>query len=478
MHYLSIHPDLWEKLIVFDNIIAKDLLNGVKIDSEKYINYLGISEDNEGYISYLDNQRISKMDSSEYYNPKKRYHAKPSKVIELLFPKKYSDKQKEDFTVGFRNEVRKCCIDENLISIMEGEDIRDAYLQKNYYKAEITENSLIGASCMRFDEQQTYLDIYVKNPNQIKLAVCLSERGKVRARCLLWYIKNEIYYDRIYAVNNELAKDMQACFDLREYKNISNKNLIAVFDVEEEVVLENVDFDYYPYLDTFYFMNFKNKTLYSYQAKGIDRLLHNTNGSYDKIYGGECCVCRHRTDELYYVVCGRYEGEQIGNCCAVYSPSYEGWINRGSSVFIEGNGYVLKSDAVCVVGGAYELEGDCTRMFNGEFVRTDSDSLLYSTDGYFLKGDENFEEIDGNWVKIERIREVEEPIRTTLEGCNTFTYDMPLGIYERMQTAANVIQYRSTADTFSYIFDPYSTVEFLNDRVPIRNTNTEEELPL
>lgn len=80
------------------------------------------------------------------------------------------------------------------LTFLSGEKIRWAYLADNH-------SPKGGAySCMSGHESQKDLDIYVRNPGQVELAVILDGNNLVVARCLVWTDDTgQRWYDRIYA---------------------------------------------------------------------------------------------------------------------------------------------------------------------------------------------------------------------------------------------------------------------------------------
>lgn len=183
----------------------------------------------------------------------------------------------EDFVVKFNSEVKSR--KENIFrdfQIVKGEDIRNYYLYNSYESDEHT----LGSSCMRHNRCQDYLDIYVKNPNQVSMVILFSEKnpGKIRGRALLW--TNPVYdtirrdsndnneyegkpfMDRIYVNNSpdtELFKKFakKSGFIYKQYQDYSKEGFMFGDELTKiqriEVKLDNVSFDQYPYVDTLSF---------------------------------------------------------------------------------------------------------------------------------------------------------------------------------------------------------------------------------
>ena len=169
----------------------------------------------------------------------------------------------EDFVVKFNSEVksRKENIFRNF-KIVKGEDIRNYYLYSSYESDEHT----LGSSCMRHHKCQGYLDIYVKNPNQVSMVILFSEKNpqKIRGRALLWNVEYDkgydaVFMDRIYINNSpdtELFKKFakKSGFIYKKNQDYSKEEFMYGDEITEiqriEVKLENQSFDQYPYVDT------------------------------------------------------------------------------------------------------------------------------------------------------------------------------------------------------------------------------------
>lgn len=168
------------------------------------------------------------------------------------------------------------------LTVVQGEDIRNNYLESNYLEIK----GQLGNSCMRYERCQSYLDIYVENPEVCKLLV-LKENGKVKGRTLLWNLSDgRKYMDRIYTISDS---------DKNIFKEWGSKN---GFDINYDMSTVNEDlsvklktssFDKYPYMDTFEFYDDQNGILYENEPtlKDDDNILKlkSTGGSYEVING-------------------------------------------------------------------------------------------------------------------------------------------------------------------------------------------------
>lgn len=168
------------------------------------------------------------------------------------------------------------------LSVVQGEDIKTNYLEDNYVEIK----GQLGNSCMRYERCQSYLDIYVQNPEVCKLLV-LKEGGKVKGRSLLWILSDgRKYIDRIYTIQDSdknIFKDWakKNGYDLTYDMTTSNEDL--------KVNLKVTSFSKYPYMDTFEYYDDQNGILYENLPEMSDDdeilKLKSTGGGYETISG-------------------------------------------------------------------------------------------------------------------------------------------------------------------------------------------------
>ncbi len=205
-----------------------------------------------------------------------------------------TDSEIEKF-VNFYKSYFNSSIDD--IKVVDGDDILKYYLQDNYFAPNGNTYGSLWNSCMRQRERNKFMRIYAKN-SDIKMAVMLSDDGKVRARALLWENVHEHnsdnkykFMDRIYTVYDH---------DVDTFKEWSKKNGYIskweqsakselLFDIDGDpirkklyVLPENYDFDWYPYFDTFKFYNqfkgrFSNSDYYDFSY-----ILTQSNGDVER----------------------------------------------------------------------------------------------------------------------------------------------------------------------------------------------------
>lgn len=160
------------------------------------------------------------------------------------------------------------------LEILTGEDILKAYKTSNYSHSRV---NTLHKSCM--NDKFGFLNIYTKN-KQVSVAVIRSEQG-IEARCLVWQIDDKFYFDRIYYTCDWLENVLQEKLLEKGYIN-----LITYFENSPgryiKVVLDKTEFESYPYLDSFKWLNVSEDALYFVnEAFSVTRIL--PRGEYLKL---------------------------------------------------------------------------------------------------------------------------------------------------------------------------------------------------
>lgn len=274
----------------------KSLLNSIKEESlvarlllkkrhkneslvDDFVNFISIASDDKGKISYLTNDRIKSIEPSEYWSSSRRYKAKPGAFVSKLF-KDISSKEVETFSTLFRTMSLK---PKFTFSVVKGDDIKKYYHWETYSN----ESGSLGISCMKHDNCQKLLDIY-SDSDQVSMLVMLDDNQKLMGRALLWDINNtdgQLKYtvhkimDRIYTVDDESLRfhfKKWATDNKYWYKTEQNwYNTVQFEQLGKEKVELNIEvkldrFRYYPYMDTFKFVNIQTNSVFNYIPKGAD----------------------------------------------------------------------------------------------------------------------------------------------------------------------------------------------------------------
>jgi len=273
---IIISNELKEVLKKINSNISTTILKGVVCENilsnpEKNFNYLDLSRAPKGHISYLTQDKITKIEQDDetknYWNVKMRYCARPGSVIKKIF-NSFSGSEIENFTTQFLSIVDPPIYS---MSIVKGDDISKYYNHNSYCE----QSGSLGYSCMKAVDN-SFFDIYVQNPDTINMLVMLNQHDKVMGRAVLWLGENFKVLDRIYVSNDsyipyfiQWARENKCYY--KEYNNwYTPKHLM--FDYEAvnkdfEIQLKVSKFEKYPYLDSFKWLNTKTRKIYNFKPK-------------------------------------------------------------------------------------------------------------------------------------------------------------------------------------------------------------------
>lgn len=340
---IIISDDLRNVLLeIQDSQVAQLLVKGTHFEDEladDHVNYISISKKDLTKISYLTKERYEGLSVDECWATTKRIMAKPGGFISKVF-KNISEKEVEKFSTLFRSEITKPKLD---FQVFEGDEIKKFYHYSSYCERN---GGSLHASCMKYDNCQSFLDIYTQNPDNCKIVVLFDNDDATRiiGRAILWEVDGHKVMDRIYTINDEAYqfyfkqwaskhgyyfKSEQNWFNTRQFEMLGSKkiNLDLVLD------LPNKKFDRVPYMDTFKFMDYEGK-LYNFQPKGTEfYTLTDTGGrknGYDHLVTDYLTgVLRYRGDAIrlrYLEVDGERAHTHPDNC--YYSEIMDTYILR------------------------------------------------------------------------------------------------------------------------------------------------------
>ncbi len=159
----------------------------------------------------------------------------------------FNDKDIEDFSN--RINALMSSKDEFKIEEVKGEEIKKWYNQDNTSKK--PNNYVAFSSCMSSPSKQHFLDLYSKNPSQVSLLIMKNDNNKLLGRALLWklsYHENgkKYFMDTVYSADRVIKNMFEQYAKEKGYETEKK---------EMEVQLLKYQFDDYPYVDTFYYLN-------------------------------------------------------------------------------------------------------------------------------------------------------------------------------------------------------------------------------
>lgn len=205
---------------------------------------------------YFLQRNITNDKSNEFWN-KGRTEISIGRWLRRIVTEVYKSSITDADIETFVNQYKAAIDGDDLnnFELVSGEDIKKWYHENNYRET----RGQLGNSCMRYNSCQSFLDIYVKNPEVCQLLILKSEdnKDKITGRALIWKLTNGSYYmDRIYTINDS---DKLLFHDFFEKWMI--KNSYSVSDENLEVKLGDHTYSKYPYMDTFIVYNPTTKIL-------------------------------------------------------------------------------------------------------------------------------------------------------------------------------------------------------------------------
>ena len=225
---------------------------------------------------------------------KNRFSQEARRLINDLFPGKYplnysrkdrfsveSEKGKLDDLESFQM-MYTAVVEENSkkIDVVSGDDIKHWYSNEHYLETKGT----LGGSCMSDPKKNKYMSFYALNPEKVSMLILFPEgrRDVIIGRALLWNIdeidgnpvKDIKYMDRIYTINqgdeelfiNYAKKNRFYYKSSQSYGDYPIVTPSGQQNIKLSVFINDIDYEYYPYVDTLTYYNRKtheitNKTV-------------------------------------------------------------------------------------------------------------------------------------------------------------------------------------------------------------------------
>jgi hypothetical protein len=300
MFYIS--NNFRKKLKSIDSPISKGLLSVVQTDVKPDMTFIDTT-DKEGFVEfsqidkgmkYLEEPTINKSnrfgygtitydlkkggwfdengheievnislpeDFGNFDNMKARNKVKVGKLINKIFPGKFTDKEIEEFVNKFKS---KSSILKNEFELIKGKEIAKWYNCDSY----ASQKGTLGSSCMRHMDEDVF-KIYTENPSVCRMLILKNEDEELLGRALLWKVeisdpellgKVEYFMDRIYSIKDS---DQNSFIEYADSKGWSYRSSQSYsydnglyykgnfYQVNMVVNLEESEFSKYPYMDTF-----------------------------------------------------------------------------------------------------------------------------------------------------------------------------------------------------------------------------------
>lgn len=309
--------------------------------ADSYVNYISISKQDRTKLSYLSQDRIDSLDPQEYWTSSRRYMAKPGAFISKLF-NDVPAKEVEKFSNLLRSQAKKAPF---RFEVVKGDRIKDFYYYENYHSSE---RGSLGVSCMKHEHCQKYFDLYTENEENVSMLTMFNENNRLIGRALLWDFESHKIMDRIYTYNDEeLSFYFKQWATEHGYYYKSEQNWFNTIFFEQigtgkkefklEMKLPNIKQHYYPYMDTFKFIDLDKGILYNYLPEDTSslRTLTSSDGSKHPsdylVFDMIDRVMRYRNDAAYVQYAEIWTGRQN----VVYSNYNDKWMLKQDSHYEE-----------------------------------------------------------------------------------------------------------------------------------------------
>ena len=227
----------------------------------------------EDSVTFITSEKVNKMihehgDTSECWVDSSRIEIKIGRLVFRLIGDKVSSHEIEEFVNDYKAILKAKGLNRNF-KIVDGEELKKWYLATKYSSG----GGNLGKSCMRYGYSQMFLEMYVKNPDKIKLLILLDDdREKILGRALIWTLDKpdgRIFMDRVYFANDFIL-NMFINYAMKNgwyYKLESMENVMnVVFNnkikrVTMVVKVKNIKYEHYPFIDNIGFYDPKTGTL-------------------------------------------------------------------------------------------------------------------------------------------------------------------------------------------------------------------------
>lgn len=283
------------------NKIAQRLVEEPLCDISKHRNIV-LKED--GKFSYLPAGREGIVLETDYAHTN-RLIIKPGRLIKKLYGDDYNEKEVEEFVNILKAATNA---EDEEFKIISGEDIRKWYDVSTY----AVDQNTLTKSCMRHSACQPYFDLYVDNPDLIKMLILINADNDLIGRALLWKINDITFMDRIYGTDITIQKFINYAkkegYIYKERQSYDNDYFIDknnnIFYSTFNIPINIKKYDKFPYLDTFFHAT--NEGLFNFTAYNCtDNILEYLKNNKKNIL--EVKTLRNTegrySSHFYYVLC-------------------------------------------------------------------------------------------------------------------------------------------------------------------------------
>lgn len=345
---LSVRMHNFLMKVVEKSEIAQTLLNLNKTEhGVGYTRNITISKSTQE-MTFTPANKETVMTENYRWEKKGRQSGKYGKVLRKVLSEQLPEFKFTDQDLETLVNHLKACADNGEFSIVSGDDIMYWYNGQRY--ANDDDTGTLGCSCMRHCPD--YVELYAKNPDVCKMIILVKD-GKLYGRALLWLDK---YVDRIYGSDSTIVAFKEFAKGKGYHtKAYQNSDCVSEWvkpngDHYNEYITIDVDIDceYFPYADTFLFIDLDGGQIGNDESCGRGAQLRSTDGD---IYDDERVYDEH--DDCY-----------ISSDDAVYLDYISIYTHCDNTRY-------------CEISQEYYLEEDVIRLDSGDYAYREAKGVVY-----------------------------------------------------------------------------------------------------
>lgn len=274
LYPLVISKRLIKILKKIDNNVTKEIFNLIRKGIKCKETFIDRTEKDD-MITFINADKVNKMiedkvvDIKEQcWNNAQRIEIKIGRWLFRLIGDKVQPQEIEEFINKYKSIILSKKLSHNF-KLIEGEEVRKWYLHSNY----VDGGGNLKDSCMRYRFCQIFFDLYVHNPEKIKMLILLDEtHEKILGRALVWKLdrpSGKFFMDRVY-FSNDYILNMFINYAIRHnwlYKLESMDNVLQVVSsnkvIKETMVvkIKKEPQEYYPFIDNMGFYDINTGSL-------------------------------------------------------------------------------------------------------------------------------------------------------------------------------------------------------------------------
>lgn len=343
-------------------------------------------------MTYTLPNKDTVMTPNDRWETKGRQSGKYGKILRKVLTEQVPRFKINDSELEQLVNHLKACADNGEFRIVSGEDIQ--YWYDGYRYAQDEDTGTLACSCMRHNTE--YMELYAKNPDVCQMVILVKD-GALHGRALLWQGK---WMDRIYGSDSTITAFKNYArsrgYHAKSAQNSDNWDMWTNPETGDEyqeafTISLDTDCEYYPYADTFFFIDLENG-LIANEEIGDGVQLRSTDG-------------------------------ELHNDERVYDEYNERYIHQEDSVYMEYVGYYTHTDSAyyCDITNEYYLHDDMVELYNGEMVYKEAEDIVYcDQDDMYAHIDDTFtcEYEDEIYVSMNNVSEYIDELGITVHENN------------------------------------------------------------